>query len=303
MPKTADIGGKRLISLAPDAWARWVTQETDVVVRDIISSEFQWIGRQSDVLLRAHSAKHGEFLVLNELQLHYSARMPRRMRAYAALAEERYDLLVYPVLINILPLPQSVEIVERYESEIFGLRALQDYRVLNLWTIDVDLVFREPMLPLLPFAPILRGGGKESVVRRAVRSLRSEEELQDLEPLLAFFASFVLESKLVQQIMRWDMTVLRESPWYQELLEEGLEKGHQQGLQEGLQEGLQQGLQQGALRQLLRVLEHRFHLEPTVPSSVQARLETLTVEQLEEMLDVALAAKTLDEFVERLPSP
>jgi len=36
LPKTADIGGKRLISLAPDAWARWVTQEADVVVRDII---------------------------------------------------------------------------------------------------------------------------------------------------------------------------------------------------------------------------------------------------------------------------
>jgi predicted transposase YdaD len=33
--------------------------------------------------------------------------------------------------------------------------------------------------------------------------------------------------------MRWDMTVLRESPWYEEILKEGLEKGEQQGLQQG----------------------------------------------------------------------
>lgn len=36
-----------------------------------------------------------------------------------------------------------------------------------------------------------------------------------------FFASFVLELPLVQQIMRWDMTVLRESPWYNEILSRG----------------------------------------------------------------------------------
>jgi predicted transposase YdaD len=31
----------------------------------------------------------------------------------------------------------------------------------------------------------------------------------------------VLESQLVQQIMRWDMAVLRESPWYQEIEQRG----------------------------------------------------------------------------------
>ena len=47
----------------------------------------------------------------------------------------------------------------------------------------------------------------------------------DLEPLLSFFASFVLEIPIVQQIMRWDMTVLRESPWYNEILKQGLQQG------------------------------------------------------------------------------
>ena len=68
MPQTADIGAKRLISAAPEAWVRWVTQQPDVVVRDIVTSEFQWISRESDVLVRVSSPQYGDFLILNELQ-------------------------------------------------------------------------------------------------------------------------------------------------------------------------------------------------------------------------------------------
>ncbi|XHR80966.1 MAG: hypothetical protein ACFKPT_22375 [Gloeotrichia echinulata GP01] len=48
---------------------------------------------------------------------------------------------------------------------------------------------------------------------------------QNQNTVLAFFATFVLESALVQEIMRWDMAVLRESPWYQEILREGEARG------------------------------------------------------------------------------
>jgi predicted transposase YdaD len=69
--------------------------------------------------------------------------------------------------------------------------------------------------------PILKGGAEEAVVRKAVLKLRENEQLRELEPLLSFFVSFILEIRIVQQIMRWDMTVLRESPWYQAILKEG----------------------------------------------------------------------------------
>ena len=65
---------------------------------------------------------------------------------------------------------------------------------------------------LLPFVPVIKGGGEEAIVQQAVQLLRADEQLSQLEPLLAFFASFVLSTRLVQQIMRWDMAVLQESP-------------------------------------------------------------------------------------------
>ena len=92
-----------MISLAPDAWVRWITQRTDLQVQDILNTEFQWIEGESDVLLKVYSPTEGEFLLLNELKLRYSPKMPQRLRVYTALAEERYNLRVYPVLINNLP--------------------------------------------------------------------------------------------------------------------------------------------------------------------------------------------------------
>jgi predicted transposase YdaD len=221
MAKAADIGGKRLISLSPNAWVKWVTQSPDVLAREILASEFQWISRESDIVVKADHPSIGEFLVLNELQLRYNTRLPRRMRAYAALAEERYNLPVYPVLINILPASETLEIVSSYESQVLELQARQDYRVINLWEVDAQIVFQQPLASLLPFVPILKGGDEVAVVQQAVQLLRADEQLSELEPLLAFFASFVLSSSLVQQIMRWDMPVLRESPWYQQILNEG----------------------------------------------------------------------------------
>ncbi|MBD1215150.1 MAG: Rpn family recombination-promoting nuclease/putative transposase [Dolichospermum sp.] len=263
MTKKVDIGSKRLISLAPDNWVQWVTQRKDIRVKEFISSEFQWISRDNDVLIKAENPE-GEFLILNELQLRYNEKVPLRMTAYIALARERYKLPIYPVLINILPHVKTPNIPNFYQQEFMGMKSYQDYRVINLWEIEASLVFAENLSSLLPFVPILKGGGEEAVVREAVIKLRENEQLRDLEPLLSFFASFVLEIPIVQQIMRWDMTVLRESPWYNEILKQGL----------------QQGEQQGEANLIIRQLSKRFgNLDPAIASQIRqlsiSQLETL----------------------------
>jgi predicted transposase YdaD len=282
MAKKADLGSKRLISLAPHNWVQWVTQNRQLQAKEFLSSEFQWLGRANDVLIKVYSPTGGEFLLLNEIQLRYSPRMPQRIRAYAALAQERYNLPVYPVLINILPNSAVQVIPEGYQSEFMGIKATQDYRVINLWEVEASLVFREGISSLLPFVPILKGGGQEAVVRQALQKLRAEEKLSDLEPLLSFFASFVLEIPVVQQIMRWDMTILRESPWYQEILKEGLEKGEKQGLQ------------QGEVSLIILQLTRRFS---AIDDALQERIRQLSVPQLEALAESLLDFSTLADLL------
>ncbi|MHC5778137.1 Rpn family recombination-promoting nuclease/putative transposase [Nostoc sp.] len=248
MIKPADVSTKRLISLAPDNWVKWVTQIPDIVAGEILNSEFQWISRESDgesdVLIRVESPQQGKFLVLNELQLRYKPEMPRRMRAYTALAEEKYNLSTYPVLINILK-ASDAEIPTSYASNIAGLRAIQDYRVINLWEVDVNIAFAQPLPSLLPFVPILKGGDNESTIRNALRILRADEQLNQLETVLGFFATFVLDSAIVQQILRWDMALLEQSPWYQEIFSKGEERGEARGEARGELRGRKEELYSG----------------------------------------------------------
>jgi predicted transposase YdaD len=281
MTKKADIGSKRLISRDPEAWSRWVTGLSDVVALDTLSSEFQWVSRESDVLIKVNSPEHGPFLLLNELQLHYSSRMPRRMTAYAALARERYNLPVFPSLINILPPKSAKPIPDHYESSFLGLVARQDYKTINLWEVEAEKVFREGLNGLLPFVPVLKDGGSEAVVQRAVQELRRDPQLEEFEPLLAFFAGFVLELPLVQEIMRWDMTVLRESPWYEQILQEGEQKGIQEGLQQGIQQGLQEGMREGIQEGIQQVATNM--LSKGMSAEEISDLTGLTVEQVQHL--------------------
>jgi predicted transposase/invertase (TIGR01784 family) len=293
MPKPADIGTKRLISLAPNNWVKWVTQIPDIVTSDILDPQFQWVSRESDVLVRAQSPQYGEFLVLNELQLRYKSDMPKRMRTYAALAEEKYNLPTYPVLINILK-AGNTEIPTLYQSDFAGLQARQDYRVINLWEVDVEIAFQQPISALIPFVPILKGGAEESVVQRALQILRSDRQLSELETVMAFFASFVLDSALIQQIMRWDMAIISESPWYQQILKEGEQRGIQQGIQEGEQRGIQQGIQQGILLSIETSLELKFGAQGLQLLPEIAQISDL--ERLKAIYREVMTANTLEQL-------
>jgi hypothetical protein len=60
----------------------------------------------------------------------------------------------------------------------------------------------------------------------------------------------------------------------------------------------QQGLEQGARRQLLRLLTLRFG---SVPENVEQSLQSLDLNQLEELVEVALTAEAIAQFVNHLP--
>ena len=157
----------------------------------------------------------------------------------------------------------------RFESDFLGLQARQDYCVINLWEVDAEIVFERSLDTLLPFVPILKEGGNQQTVRRALVQLQQNEELVELESLLGFFASFVLDTELVRQIMRWDMTVLRESPWYQEIQ------------QEGWQGGKLEEAQSLILRQLIRRIGD-------VSSESRSQIQSLSLEQIEALGEALL---------------
>ncbi|MCR4407406.1 MAG: hypothetical protein NUW24_10855 [Anaerolineae bacterium] len=106
----ADISSKRLLETEAESWVRWLLDDPNLQVKATLSGEFQFVLRQNDVLLQVQG-EQGPFLILAESQLHFDPTMPRRMRAYAALAEEKYAQPVYPVTFYWLPSPGTQKLI------------------------------------------------------------------------------------------------------------------------------------------------------------------------------------------------
>jgi predicted transposase YdaD len=147
---------------------------------------------------------------------------------------------------------------------------------------------------LLPFVPVLQGGQKLPIIEKAVQLLRQDERLQELEPLLAFFATFVLETNTVRKIMRWDMAVLRESPWYEEIVQEGYLKGQEIGRLEGREEGREEGERHGLLTAIELALEIKFGADGV--ALVPAVRQVTGMERLQQLYIRLIAGASLDEF-------
>lgn len=231
--KSSDITSKKLISLAPEDWVRWATEVERVGKCEVLDTEFQLVSRQTDALVLVRDSSVGRFLTLFEIQTRYSTEMPLRMRAYAALAEAKFGLPAFPILVNILPYGKPIPTA--YETEFLGIRVRQDYRVINLWEVEAEEILARDLTALIPFVPTMKGGTNEEILKQAQIQLEFDKELResgklgDMEMALQIFAKAILGDK-ANEILRWTMIdLIVESPFYQEIINKGLQQGLEQG--------------------------------------------------------------------------
>jgi len=92
--------------------------------------------------------------------------------------------------------------------------------------------------------------------------------------------------------------VLKESPWYQEILQEGQQLGWLEGRQTGRQEGRQEGLQEGLQTGILRLFKVRFNPSPEMVGQLEQQLQKVTdQEDLEDLLVHIAQAQRMEAFL------
>jgi len=111
---------------------------------------------------------------------------------------------------------------------------------------------------LLPLLPLTRGGASREVATKMFTDLEAAGRTE-LIGIGATLVSLVFSRENIADLpwlhrrLHEMHNILRESPFYQEILQEGREEGLEKGLQEGLEKGLQ------VLREtLLKVVQARF---------------------------------------------
>ncbi len=123
---------------------------------------------------------------------------------------------------------------------------------------------------------------------------------QQYQPLVPNDQGWLWCQTLGLWVGTWQGTIDRETAvWLRFYDQEGnLVPLPEEAAQQQVEAAQQQGLQQGTLRQLLRILSTRFD---QVPPDIEPRLQVLEVNQLEDLVTVALTAQTLAEFVSNVP--
>jgi predicted transposase YdaD len=128
-----------------------------------------------------------------------------------------------------------------------------------MWEIPTETLLSMDRRGLLPLLPLTREGRQREAIEMAIDRLipKGEEPHHDLLSLVYGFASLVFEHD-DQEWLRWRFSmlydILRESPAFQEMAQEGRREGFEQGIKQGRieaqerrREGFEQGIKQGRI--------------------------------------------------------
>jgi predicted transposase YdaD len=200
-----------------------------------------------------------KMLVHFEFQTFNDATMAERMLRYNVLIRSEYSLPVLSCVIYLLrdgnvpetPLQWTVPTGQPVLDFYF-----ESIRV-GEWSSEELLQRGEP--GLLPLLPLTRGGTSRQMTAMMFTSLEAagQKELMAIGGSLASLM-FNRENRAdlawLHRRLREMHNLLRESPYYQEILQEGREEG----LKEGLEEGLEKGKLEGLRTSLLAIVQARF---------------------------------------------
>lgn len=256
--KPWDDSLRKLIRANPQAFVAWVLGKAQFV-RGLPEKLKSW-KLEVDSLLHV-VLNEQEMLLHIEFQTYNDSSMAERLLRYNVLARSEYNLPVLSCVIyllkdgNIPRSPLSWTVPTGQEVLLFSFENIELGELLP----EEILQMKEP--GLLPLLPLTKGGARREVVDTMFAELKSagagQTELMTIGSTLAslvFSRESTSDLDWLHRRLREMHDILRESPFYQEILQEGREEG----LEEGREEGLQKGKVEAMREMLLAIIRVRF---------------------------------------------
>ncbi|MEH2411828.1 Rpn family recombination-promoting nuclease/putative transposase [Nostoc sp.] len=263
---------KLLSEKHPVTFASWVlgTPQTAVTVL------------KTELSIEPIRADYVTFLKLQQRILHLEFQtklestppLPLRMLDYWVRLYRLYRPITQVVVLLLPPTPETV-----IETAFSVETTRHEYRVICMWEENPEQFLKDSAL--LPLAPLAATTQPQALLQRVVARVNQLEPEQrpEISAYTQILAGLKYKKDLIRQLFREGM--MRESVIYQEILAEGEQRGEQRGELRGRQEGRQEGERSLILRQLTRRMGE-------LPQPVLERIETLSLEQLENLGEALL---------------
>jgi predicted transposase/invertase (TIGR01784 family) len=256
---------KLLSEKYPASFASWVlgtaqasveVLKTELSIEPIRADSVTFLQLEGRIL-------HLEF----QTKLESTPPLPLRMLDYWVRLYRLYRLPITQVVVLLLPPPPNTVIETSFNLETTS----HQYRVIPMWSQNPELFLNDEAL--LPLAPLAATNQPQSLLQQVAEKLEGIEAQKRPEILTytKILAGLKYRKDLIQQLFKGGM--MRESVIYQDILAEGEQKGRQKGRQEG-----ERSL---VIRLLTRKLGQ-------LPQDVLDRIETLSLEQLENLGEALL---------------
>ncbi len=279
---TYDNVCKYLAEEYPEEFARWLLSGNINDEIQVLKTELSLDPIRADSLTFLRTANqilHVEFQTLPKSE----PSIPFRMLDYSVRLKRQYRCEVEQVVIFLQRTTNSVVFTQQYRDSTTS----HYYRVVRMWEQAPATFMANPAL--LPLATLTRTDSAQTLleqVARRVARIESREQRQNILSCADILAGLRYEKALIRQVFREE--VMRESVTYQAILKEGR----------------REGIQQGEAAIILRQLTRRIGI---VDSSLQERIQRLSITQLEELgealLDFTTAADLGSWLVDILPPP
>jgi predicted transposase YdaD len=224
MEKLYDPTLKALVETAPADWLallRLPPAPVSVIDADIAAV----LAGAADKVLRAQ-ADPAYLLHLDFQAGHDSARLPRRLRPYNTVLEDRHDLLVRSVAVLLQPGADSPQLSGTLERAFPGEAPYSVFRyaVVRVWQLPVQQLL-DGGLGTLPLAPIsdVAAADVPAVIRQMERRLeRRSERARAAEVWAATHILLGLRySAEVAAVLLRGVLAMKESSTYQAIVAEG----------------------------------------------------------------------------------
>ena len=144
------------------------------------------------------------------------------MLTYYARILDRYGLPVYPVVVYLAK--TSVPIETTYISHVRNKHVIAfNYDVIKVWELKSKTVFRKGLAGLYALAPLMPDANLNECRERMIEAIRENLISPNAYMCMATFASLKYPKEVVKNMIQDKL--LKESPFYLDVLEEGREEG------------------------------------------------------------------------------
>ena len=215
--------------------------------------------------------------------------MPFRMLSYASELLLRHELPVYSVVIYLSPnAGQTDPGGYSYGNDVFGLQ--HKYHVIRLADLEGEAFLEAASVGLLPFTPLMKPPediNTEVWLQRCVEKTETAPVDTQTRGTLLFALSLLgglvhdpsfLDKLITEEIMR-------ESPYYEIVIQRGVERG------------VQQGARETSINNILSVLTERFPQSDVQP--VAEALESIQdLDRLTELHRTAVRTFSVETFLQ-----